>query len=291
MTREFIDFVNAHKDEDTARLLLSAARYPGIDIPLAVQQIEGLHTARDKWPSLTQCDGFLYPPRLNREQASSETTAAYKVRVADSLCDGDTPLAVADLTGGMGVDSIAFARRTGTSDTLHRQALTQVDYVERSAELCALMEHNGKTLGLTNISVHHADSMEWLASSERHYDIIYIDPARRAASGRKMAAFEDCEPNILEHMELLRSRCRWLMVKASPMIDIDQACRRLGTVAEVHVRRGRERDGDSLWRPQLHSPRGDLRHGVLLHRRGTLPLRTRCGTHESRTLPQHLPLV
>ena len=60
--RGIIEFARAHQDEDTARLLLSAARYPHIDMPAAVQQIEGLRTAREKWPLLLECEEFLYPP-------------------------------------------------------------------------------------------------------------------------------------------------------------------------------------------------------------------------------------
>ena len=82
MTKEFIDFVDAHKDEDTARLLLSATRYPAIDMPMAVQQIEGLRTAKEKWPGLLACEEFVYPPRINREQSSSEATAQYKAMLA-----------------------------------------------------------------------------------------------------------------------------------------------------------------------------------------------------------------
>lgn len=110
MTREFIDFVRAHLTEDTSRLLLSAARYPSIDMHDAVQQIEGLRTAREKWPSLLQYDGFRYPPRLNREQSSSEQTAKYKADVAKVLCDDRLSISIADLTGGMGIDSLAFAQ-------------------------------------------------------------------------------------------------------------------------------------------------------------------------------------
>ena len=222
--REIIKFAREHEDEDTARLLLSAARYPAIDMPLAVQQIEGRRTAREKWPSLLGCEAFLYPPRLNREQASSEETATHKVHVTEHLCGEASALTVADLTGGMGIDTFAFAR-----------VCKKADYVERDPSLCSTTEHNRKALGLKNISVHCGNSMEWLAAEDRHFDILFIDPARRSASGRKVAAFEDCEPNILQHMELLQSHCRWLMVKASPMIDIDLACRQLGNVAEVHI--------------------------------------------------------
>lgn len=219
MTKEFINFVNAHKEEDTARLLLSAARYPSIDMPAAVQQIEGLRTARDKWPSLLACPDYLYPPRLNREQSSSESAARYKASLLPA------PLTVADLTGGMGIDTLAFAR-----------VAQHVDYIERDPQLCALMEHNLRALGVTNVTVHCADSMEWFGRIQRYAPtMIYTDPARRDAAGRKVAGFEDCTPNILDHEALLRSRCQRLMVKASPMIDIDLACRQLGDVSEVHV--------------------------------------------------------
>lgn len=218
MTREFIDFVNAHKDDDTARLLLSAARYPDIDVPAAVQQIEGMRVAREKWPSLLECRDYLYPPRLNREQSSSEATAKYKVESGKWRVES-----VADLTGGMGIDTMAFAK-----------VAEHVDYVERDPQLCVLTKHNLKALGIGNVAVHCADSMEWLAKAG-HLDLIFVDPARRDNRGRKVAGFENCTPNILEHMDLLRSHCQRFMVKASPMIDIDMACKQLGGVEEVHV--------------------------------------------------------
>ena len=215
--RETLAFAREHEGDDTTRLLLSASRYPDIDMPLAVQQIEGRRTAREKWPSLLECDTFLYPPRLNREQASSEETARYKARLLHGA-------SCADLTGGMGIDTLALA-----------QQFDEVHYIERNPELCTLMEHNLRALGIGNVTVHCADSMEWLSAFRTPLSALYIDPARRSASGRKVAAFEDCEPNILQHKALLRSRCRQLVVKASPMIDIDLGIEQLDGVAEVHV--------------------------------------------------------
>ena len=226
-----ISFAKEHVDDDTARLLLSASRYPDINMPAAVQQIEGLRVARDKWPSLLACDAYRYPPRLNREQASSEAVAARRVEecLDDLSLDGmhvadPAVLHVADLTGGMGIDTLAFAQR-----------VAQVTYVERDAELCALMERNCKALGMDNVAVVCADSMEWLSHSGQHYDVIFVDPARRDSHGRKMVGFESCEPNILEHMPLLCQACRYLVVKASPMIDIDLGCRQLRSVSNVFV--------------------------------------------------------
>ncbi len=219
LSEETLTFAREHVGEDTAQLLLAAGRYPGVDMKAAVQQIEGLRAARDKWPSLLARPDYLYPPRLNREQSSSEPTAHYKASTI-------SPFTVADLTGGMGIDTLAFAR-----------VAQHVDYVERDPQLCALMEHNLRALGVTNVTVHCADSLDWLQShlSPFTFHLIYLDPARRDASGRKVAGFEDCTPNILDHMPLLRQRCSTLLVKASPMIDIDLACRQLGAVSEVHV--------------------------------------------------------
>lgn len=225
MSREFIDFILQHEHEDTARLLLSAARYPDIDMPLAVQQIEGRRTAREKWPELLECEDFLYPPRLNREQASSEATARHK---ATLLSDFQPPTSaittVADLTGGMGIDTLAFAR-----------VADHVDYVERSPDLCTLMAHNLRALGLTNVSIHCADSMEWLQQQDRHFDLLFVDPARRDRQGRKVAAFEDCAPDIVAHRNLLLSKCRQVMVKASPMIDITLGASQLADVSDIYV--------------------------------------------------------
>lgn len=221
MSREFIDFILQHEHEDTARLLLSAARYPDIDMPLAVQQIEGRRTAREKWPSLLECEEFLYPPRLNREQASSEATARHKAHLQPPTSAITT---VADLTGGMGIDTFAFAR-----------VAEHVDYVERSPDLCTLMAHNLCALGITNVSIHCADSMEWLQQQDRHFDLLFVDPARRDKQGRKVAAFEDCTPDILAHQELLLSKGKEIMVKASPMIDITLGASQLAGVSDIYV--------------------------------------------------------
>ncbi|MBQ7062513.1 MAG: SAM-dependent methyltransferase, partial [Bacteroidales bacterium] len=76
-----IEFVREHRDEDTVALLLKQERYRGVDMGMVAQQIEGWRRAAVKWPSLAHCETFLYPPRLNCEQSSSEATARYKREV------------------------------------------------------------------------------------------------------------------------------------------------------------------------------------------------------------------
>lgn len=222
MNKEYtkiLAFAHEHCDDDPLRLLLQQPRYPDIDLGLVAQQLEGQRQASTKWPTLARCGDYFFPPRINREQSSSEATARYKARLFAALGGGS----LADLTGGMGVDTFFMAQEARCAD-----------YYEMDAALCAIAEYNFAALKAGNIVCHCCDSLGSNASLGR-YDLICIDPARRDRQGRKVAAFEDCTPNLLEHLERLRTSCRHLMVKASPMVDIHLAVEQLGKVDEVHV--------------------------------------------------------
>ena len=213
MTKASIDFLQQHLDDDPLRLLLQQGRHPQVDMRWVAQQIEGRRQAADKWPLLLGCPDYEYPPKLNREQSSSEATARYK---ASLLPPGGT---LADLTGGMGIDTYYFAQRA-----------TTVDYYELDPTLAALAERNFAALGQSNIRCHAEDGLIHL---EPH-DALYLDPARRDTHGQRVQAFEDCTPNLLEHLPRLRSVCRTLLIKASPMIDIRLALEQIGE-CEVHA--------------------------------------------------------
>ncbi|MBO4752515.1 MAG: SAM-dependent methyltransferase [Bacteroidales bacterium] len=215
---DIIEYAWRHRGEDPVKMLLKGDLPDGIDRQKVADQLEGMAMAPTKWPWLAENKNVAYPRRLNREQSSSETAAHYK---ASLVGEGES---LADLTGGMGVDSMMFAYRAG-----------QVDYVEQDADLCDIVEHNARVLGLSNISCHCGDCVAWLKDSGRHFDWIYIDPARRDGQGRKLVRLGDCQPDVLELMPLLKERCERLLIKASPMIDIHDSVGRLETVKEVHI--------------------------------------------------------
>lgn len=215
-------FAHSHLADDLPRLLLAAGRYPEVDMRAVACQIEGIRTAQRKWPSLLRCASFVYPPRLNCEQSSSEATAAYKASLLGHC------RRAADLTGGMGIDTLALSAKAA-----------EMHYVELSPMLSSLFGHNLEMLRQSgqsggNIVVHQADSIAWLAS-QSPFDLLLIDPARRDSSGHKVVAFADCSPDLLAALPLLLASTQMLMVKASPMIDIDLAISQLGCVADVHV--------------------------------------------------------
>lgn len=221
-------FAEEHLFEDTSKLLLSANRHPEIDMVAAVQQIEGKRAAKEKWPTLFDSTGYEYPPRINREQSSSEATARHKSAIASTLVKNQQQIQIADLTGGMGIDSMALAH-------LNNGIQCKTHYIEHDSELCSLMERNTQALGIKNIETHNEDCIKWIKESATTFDIIYIDPARRDTNGKKVSAFEDCSPNILANLETLRSFSTWIMVKASPMIDITLAEKQLQSVVQIHI--------------------------------------------------------
>ena len=208
-------FIRDHAGDDVRQLALQAARYPLVDMRVAATQIEGRRLATSKLPSWAATEGVIFPVRLSMEQCSSEQTARYKA----SLVGGER---LADLTGGFGIDCSYMSER-----------FRETTYIERNEELCRIATHNFALLE-KNITVVNGNSEEILASLEPQ-DWIFVDPARRSASGGKVVALSDCEPNVCQLEDLLLQKAKRVMVKCSPMLDISQALRELHSVSEVHV--------------------------------------------------------
>ena len=53
-------FIKEHASDDLNRLLLSASRYPGIDIPFVVDQLKSRRQIKDKLPSWYQNDRLVF---------------------------------------------------------------------------------------------------------------------------------------------------------------------------------------------------------------------------------------
>lgn len=215
-TPETQQFIHSHEHEDVRTLALQAKKYPHIDMPFALTQIAGRQIAKYKIPTWYATEQLIYPVHLSLEQCSSEVTAKYK----SSLFKGES---LADLTGGFGIDCAFLA-----------SGFNQVTYIERQKELCDIATHNFLTLGLTHITVHHADSIKALAGLTA-VECIFIDPARRSEHGGKTVLVSDCEPNVEELESVLLQKAPRVMVKLSPMLDLSLALRSLPHTSEVHI--------------------------------------------------------
>lgn len=224
METKLEEFIREHRHDDVRQLALQAARYPDIDMQLALQQIAGWQTACTKLPEWAATDGIVYPPRLSMEQCSSEATAKYKAKVLDPSTS-----TVIDLTGGFGVDFSYMAR-----------GFQKAVYVERQPHLCEAARHNFQLLGLENAEVVCGDGVEYLKNLPSPFHppsprTIYLDPARRDENGKKTYAISDCTPDVVALKDLLLEKAGRVMIKLSPMLDWHKAVDDLGEVVEVHI--------------------------------------------------------
>lgn len=239
------EFIREYRERDIRQLALQANRFPDVDMPYALDQIQGWQIARRKLPKWAACDGVIFPPHLSMEQCSSEPTAQYKLNLATEWTTLNSELStqncrkqqfktqnstiktstrMTDLTGGFGVDfsftSCAFAAAT---------------YVERNEQLCHIVEHNLPLLGLNNATVVCADAVEYLSTVEPQ-TMLFLDPARRDEHGAKTVMLADCTPDVVQLLPKLLEKSRFTMLKLSPMLDWHKAVDDLqGTVREVHI--------------------------------------------------------
>ena len=215
-TPELRDFIHEHINDDTAELLLAARKYPDIDVPFVVEQIEARRRLKGKLPEWYENKDIIMGGRVPAEQCSSEQTARYKQSIVKgkSLCD---------MTGGMGVDFWYMS-----------EGMERAIYTERNEELCSIAKHNFQVLQplRPEYVIRCGDGRELPIPS---VDIIYLDPARRAGDGSRVYAMEDCEPNIVEWQDELLKHAKMVLVKLSPMVDLTDVLRKLKGVKELHI--------------------------------------------------------
>ena len=221
------EFVKQFRESDPRKLALQASRYPDVDMPYALNQIQGWQTALRKLPSWAACDGVVYPPHLNMEQCSSEPTARYKQQVARRWAEripNASRTSMTDLTGGFGVD-FSFTSRCFDCAT----------YVERNASLCEVVGANLPRLGIRNAQVKCAEAEAVLEQTEPQ-TMIFLDPARRDEHGAKTVLIADCTPDVCQLLPSLMQKSQFVMLKLSPMLDWHKAIVDLdGKVREVHI--------------------------------------------------------
>lgn len=168
-----------------------------------ILQAECRHKCARKLPRTLLHEDFRFPSTALAEMATAEPVADFHARLA-----GDAAT-VLDMTFGLGIDAFAMARRGA--------AVTGIELDSHAAEVA---RGNACALGL-DVEIVNADSVEWLRRSDRRFDLIFIDPARRDGPGRHFA-LADCAPDVTAILPLLLDRARRVMIKCSPMLDITQ---------------------------------------------------------------------
>lgn len=169
-------------------------------------QVKYLQRARTKLPALYAARCII--PQRAFEQSSSEQCAAAKRIEGESLLD---------LTCGLGIDTMSFARR-----------FKRVVAIERDEVLAEVVRENLRRLNITNIEVVTSSAEEYLAACEEQFDWVYADPDRRTAEGRRVVRLEDCSPNMIDLWPAIKRVSKCVAIKNSPLFDVDEAFRLFG---------------------------------------------------------------
>ena len=189
-----------HHSDEPAAFAMQFHAHKDLPVRAIAEQLACRQKAVKKLPKLSQ-HNLLYAP-LALEQASGERTAEYKSMLMSGM-------RVIDLSGGLGVDTMFFAK-----------VFHEVVYGERDPLLCAVLEHNLKQCGISNVQVNHGESIELLSSyPDDFFDWIFVDPARRE-EGRRSIALEAASPDVVAFHDMMVRKAKQVCIKASPALEI-----------------------------------------------------------------------
>jgi hypothetical protein len=194
---ENINFIRDNLKADISKLLFKYAKNE--EQKLLIGQIAARQKIRKKLPDFYSNLSLILPPSENLEQSTSTELAEFKANLVDDY------QSFTDLTGGLGIDFIHFAKKAKHST-----------YIEPNKELFDLATHNFNTLGLKFDSVNEIaeNSIKHL----NHQDLIYIDPSRRDSDQTKIVRLEDYLPSVFSLYSSLAKKCKALIIKCSPLI-------------------------------------------------------------------------
>lgn len=226
-------YITEHATASVAQLALRGCKTPEVDLPTALIHIEALQRLRTKVPTWVATQGLRFPVRLALEQCSGEVIARHKAQTIRTWLHDLLPTAaltalrLADITGGQGVDFWALATALQPAEA---------HYIEQHPLLCAAAAHNMPLLGVAQAQIHYTTAEAWLHSiADDSLDLIYLDPARRDAHGRKTVLLQDCTPDLITLLPLLLQKAPAVVAKLSPMLDLHATALQLPGLQAIHV--------------------------------------------------------
>ncbi len=155
----------------------------------------------NKFPKLINSGGLL--KGVVCEQATDEQVAEHKA----SFFKGYSFL---DLTAGLAIDTMAFAKK-----------FSNVIAVETNPDLIGLLQFNSNQLGFQNIKFVKDIAENFLSYNTSLFDLVYLDPSRKVQQ-KKVYHPKDCSPNIFEILPSLNQISNQILIKLSPMIEIQE---------------------------------------------------------------------
>ena len=215
---EFHKFINTHMSCDTNKLRLKSHKDCDFDVNYAILQIECKNRIKKKLPELFGKHNFLFPNTLSTEQCTAESIAKFHASLLSPNAS------VLDLTAGLCIDAYYISK-----------SVKSVTALEINPETAIVSKFNMDT-HTDNVTVICEDCNDFIKNTSQHYDVIFIDPARRGSNNKRLFGLSDCEPNVLELIPSIKKLTDTLYIKASPMLDITQSIKELNNkVSDIWV--------------------------------------------------------
>ena len=224
LRKEVQDFIHAHEHDDVQKLLLKQKTLFGVPTEWIANQISGRRKSQTRLSDWYKTGGIIYPHILNLEQSSSQATAQFKRNLVQETLG--IPRAISsgcDLTGGFGIDGYYLSL-----------CAKRLDYIETNEALTEIAKHNHNMLGAKNIQYHNTMAELFLSDVAEKFDFLFLDPSRRKAH-QKIYKLSDSSPDIVSLLPQLLVKAEVVLLKTSPLFDIQQGCRELKNVNEVVV--------------------------------------------------------
>lgn len=213
-TPESAQLFSTFRNYDPVKLLLKAKSSKNEGLSIVAGLLQLYKKAVGKLPTYVKKQAAL--TLRSYEQASSEKVAGFHANLM--ACEQ-----LLNLTGGLGVDDIAFSK-----------TCKNVLSIDPDDELNVLADYNFKIFGCNNIQRITTTAEEFLHKNATRFDVIYIDPDRRPGSGRTYH-INNSLPDVVALQHILTESADAVFIKLSPMVDLTQLHRLFKAVADVYV--------------------------------------------------------
>lgn len=211
------NFIVQHLNDNknTLTLKLKSLEQTNFCTNLVLDTLFNYKKALHKLPTLAL--NYCWLPAKSYEQASSELTAFYK----SSNIKGNTIL---DLCGGLGIDDIYFSKK-----------FKHVISLDADSELNEIVKNNFTKLKIENIERITNFAEDFLANNNQAFDWVYIDADRRPEANAKTFKLEECTPNIIELLPIIKTISNKLLIKLSPLVDISYCKTAIDNITAIEV--------------------------------------------------------
>lgn len=211
------NFIVQHLNDNknTLTLKLKSLEQTDFCTNLVLDTLFNYKKALHKLPTLAL--NYCWLPAKSYEQASSELTAFYK----SSNINGNTIL---DLCGGLGIDDIYFSKK-----------YKSVISLDADNELNEIVKNNFTKLKIDNVERISSFAEDFLANNNQAFDLVYIDADRRPEANAKTFKLEECTPNIIELLPIIKTITNRLLIKLSPLVDISYCKTAINNITEIEV--------------------------------------------------------